>query len=76
MGQPKRKLKEPTKYQPSPSYIEPSSNQLFLNTPTGQPRVTQQETDTRKRQLEDLVNSLESELTQKLFQHKTFLEEI
>ena len=30
----------------------------------------------RQKQLQDLVQSLENELTTKLFQHKTFLEEI
>ena len=32
--------------------------------------------NSRKKQLQDLVQSLENELTTKLFQHKTFLEEI
>lgn len=32
--------------------------------------------NSRKKQLQDLVTSLENELTTKLFQHKTFLEEI
>lgn len=32
--------------------------------------------NSRQKQLQDLVQSLENELTTKLFQHKTFLEEI
>ncbi len=37
---------------------------------------TSQVNEQRKAQLSDLVNSLESELTQTLFSHKMFLEEI